>query len=79
MVPAIKTANRGLNVLVMSYGKNREHKFRDLTLVDGVPWILRSETHIQRAAALTVSLGWSAAGVFYALNVDPNAPPLSFM
>lgn len=79
MVPAIKAAKEGKNILVMSYGKNRAHKFRDLNLVEEVPWILRYETPFQKATALTVGLGWSTAGLFYALNVDPNAPPLSFM
>ncbi len=34
LVPALKEARKGANVLVMSYGKYRENKYRDGTIID---------------------------------------------
>ena len=55
---AIKAAKKGKNVLVMSYGRNRENKSRDLVLIDRIPWIIRDETLIQKVAASIALAGY---------------------
>jgi len=81
LVPAIEAAREGKDVLVMAYGR-RESKHR---IREGVgrtpkynwPWILRWETPAQKVALTAASLAMTAAGAYYALNVNPRAP--SFM
>ena len=69
MVPAIEAANRGKNVLVMSYGKNRENKSRDITFIDQIPWILRNETPFQKVAASIMLAGYLAAASYASWDI----------
>jgi len=77
LAPAIESAKKGKNVLVMSYGKYKKPKYHDAIPIEDIPWILRNETPTQKVALTAASLAWMAAGIYYALNVDPRAP--SFM
>jgi len=71
MVPAIKAAKKGRNVLVMSYGKDRENKSRDCTLLDSIPRILRNETPLQKVAAAVVLAGWVTVGSYVTFTDTP--------
>jgi len=78
LAPAIELAEQGKNVLIMSYGKNIEMKMRDAIIDIRTPWIFRFETPAQKAAVWAAGIGWTAVGVYYMLNVNPDAPPIYF-
>jgi hypothetical protein len=69
LVPAIRSANKGNNVLVMSYGKNRENKSRDVTLIDKIPWIIRNETPLQKVAASIALAGYLTAASYASYGI----------
>jgi len=60
LAPAIQAAKHGKDVLVMSYGKDRENKFRGTIRIEDIPWILRNETPVQRVASVAAVVGYTA-------------------
>jgi len=76
MVPAIDAAKKGKNVLVMSYGKFRENKFRDARIRDEIPWISRWETPIQKAVASIALAGYLTAASYASYGAMFNDTPV---
>jgi len=74
LVPAIESARKGKNVLVMAYGKWRKHRTRGGSVVNAPPWIFRGETTLQKAALAATVIAYAALGFFYVRDVPPDAP-----
>ena len=79
LVPAIKLAEQGKNVVVMSYGKNREHKSRRLIINNledliEIPWLFRGETITQKVALTAAVLTGEIIALLGTIYSDPKAP-----
>lgn len=70
LAPAIKSAEEGKNVLVMSYGKNRLNKLVDMR----IPWLFREGLAQKVTLGVMGGAVWSAAGISYMINSNPDVP-----
>ena len=71
---ASQLANEGNNVLTVIFEPFRKFykKHHDL------PWLFRWETLPQKIAMTAAGIAWMLFGIYYVLNVDPNAPALPY-
>lgn len=74
---AANIANEGNNVLTVIFEPFREfYKIPIDNNIVELPWILRMETPKQKVAFAAASVGLLVASIYYAMNIDPNAPAL---
>jgi hypothetical protein len=79
LVPAIKSAEQGNNVLVMAYGKNRKNRLREIVVPfkgsSDIPWLFRWKTPLQKIAASVALAGYLAASSYLAYDMAVNDTP----
>lgn len=74
---SVRLANEGYKVATVIFEPFREFYKQQENETD-IPWIFRYETLPQKVAACAAGIGYTAAGIYYMLNINPNTPSFPF-